>query len=148
MFRRRGDELEVLLGHPGGPFWANKDLSAWTIFKGEMAEGDDALATARREFEEETGFRAEGDFLALGSVKQKGGKVVHAWAFEGDLDSAAIHSNSYRVQWPPGSGQWRSFPEVDRAQWFGLDEARRRINPAQVALLDTLASLSPGRASR
>jgi predicted NUDIX family NTP pyrophosphohydrolase len=148
MFRRRGDELEVLLGHPGGPFWANKDLSAWTIFKGEMAEGDDALATARREFEEETGFRAEGDFLALGSVKQKGGKVVHAWAFEGDLDPAAIHSNSYRVQWPPGSGQWRSFPEVDRAQWFGLDEARRRINPAQVALLDTLASLSPGRASR
>jgi predicted NUDIX family NTP pyrophosphohydrolase len=148
MFRRRGNALEVLLGHPGGPFWANRDLGAWTIFKGEMAEGEDELTTARREFEEETGIRPEGPFHPLGSVKQKGGKVVHAWAFEGDTDPATIRSNSFRVQWPPGSGQWQSFPEVDRAQWFGLDEARRRINPAQAALLDALASLSPGRAAR
>jgi predicted NUDIX family NTP pyrophosphohydrolase len=139
MFRRRGDALEVLLVHPGGPFWAKKDLGAWTIPKGEVAEGEDALATARREFEEETALRPEGPFRPLGSVRQKAGKIVHAWAFEGDCDPAAIRSNSFRVQWPPGSGEWRTFPEVDRAEWFDLGEARRRINPAQAALLDALA---------
>jgi predicted NUDIX family NTP pyrophosphohydrolase len=139
MFRRRGDALEVLLVHPGGPFWAKKDLGAWTIPKGEVAEGEDALATARREFEEETAIRPEGPFRPLGSVRQKAGKIVHAWAFEGDCDPAAIRSNSFRVQWPPGSGEWRTFPEVDRAEWFDLGEARRRINPAQAALLDALA---------
>jgi len=140
MFRRRPRGLEVLLGHPGGPFWADKDEGAWTIFKGEMDEGEDALTAARREFEEETGLRPEGDFLPLGSVKQKSGKIVHAWAFEGDFDPAALRSNSFRVEWPAGSGRWRSFPEVDRAQWLDLDEARRRINPAQAAFLDTLAA--------
>lgn len=144
MFRRRGDDLEVLLGHPGGPFWAGKDRGAWTIFKGEMAEGEDELTTARREFEEETGIRPEGPFYALGQVRQKSGKIVHAWAFEGDVDPAAIRSNSFQVQWPPGSGQWRSFPEVDRAEWFGRDEARGRINPAQAELLDRLAALPRG----
>jgi predicted NUDIX family NTP pyrophosphohydrolase len=138
MFRRRHGALEALLVHPGGPFWAKKDLGAWTIPKGEVAEGEDALATARREFEEETGIHAEGPFRPLGSVKQKGGKVVHAWACEGDCDPAAIRSNTFRVQWPPGSGEWRTFPEVDRAEWFDLGEARRRINPAQAALLDAL----------
>jgi predicted NUDIX family NTP pyrophosphohydrolase len=138
MFRRRGTALEVLLVHPGGPFWAKKDLGAWTIPKGEVAEGEDALATARREFEEETGTRPEGPFRPLGSAKQKGGKTVHAWAFEGDCDPAAIRSNTFRLQWPPGSGEWRTFPEVDRADWFDLGEARRRINPAQAALLDAL----------
>src|ERR1700687_424353 len=131
MYRRRGGALEVLLVHPGGPFWAKKDLGSWTIPKGEQAEGEDELTTARREFEEETGIRPEGTFHPLGSVRQKGGKVVHAWAFEGDCDPAAIRSNTFRVEWPPRSGQWQIYPEVDRAEWFGLDEARRRINPAQ-----------------
>jgi predicted NUDIX family NTP pyrophosphohydrolase len=135
MFRRRGSALEVLLVHPGGPFWAKKDLGAWTIPKGELEEGEDELATARREFEEETGFSPSGPFLPLGSVTQKGGKVVHAWAFEGDCAPETIRSNTFKVEWPPSSGQWREFPEVDRAQWFTLEEARRRINPAQVALL-------------
>jgi predicted NUDIX family NTP pyrophosphohydrolase len=143
MFRRRPAGLEVLLVHPGGPFWSNKDLGAWTIPKGEIAEGEDELATARREFEEETGLRPVGDVLPLGSVKQKGGKVVHAWAFEGDADAAAIRSNTYRVEWPPRSGQWRSFPEVDRAEWFSLEEARRRINAAQAALIDALERAAP-----
>jgi predicted NUDIX family NTP pyrophosphohydrolase len=141
MHRRRGGGREVLLVHPGGPFWAKKDLGAWTIPKGELAEGEDELTTARREFEEETGLRPEGPFHPLGSVKQKAGKLVHAWAFEGDCDPAAIRSNTVRVQWPPGSGQWRTFPEVDRAEWFDLAEARRRINPAQAALLDALERL-------
>ncbi|PYQ53384.1 MAG: NUDIX hydrolase [Acidobacteria bacterium] len=138
MYRRRPAGLEVLLVHPGGPFWANKDLGAWTIPKGEVAEGEDELATARREFEEETGLEPGGALLPLGSIRQKGGKVVHAWAFEGDADAGAIHSNSYRVEWPPRSGEFRTFPEVDRAEWFPLDEARRRINPAQAGLIDTL----------
>lgn len=138
MYRRRAGVLEVLLVHPGGPFWAKKDLGAWTIPKGEVAEGEDELTTAQREFEEETGFHPEGPFHPLGSVKQKAGKVVHAWAFEGDGDPAAIRSNTFEVEWPPGSGQLRTFPEVDRADFFGLGEARRRINPAQVELLDAL----------
>ena len=138
MYRRRPAGLEVLLVHPGGPFWANKDLGAWTIPKGEVAEGEDELATARREFAEETGLEPGGELLPLGSIRQKGGKLVHAWAFEGDADAAAIRSNTYRVEWPPRSGQWRTFPEVDRAEWFPLDEARRRINSAQAELIDTL----------
>ena len=138
MYRRRGGALEVLLVHPGGPFWSNKDLGAWTIPKGEVAEGEDEVTTARREFQEETGLQPQGALRPLGSVKQKGGKVVHAWAFEGDADAAAIRSNTYSVEWPPRSGQWRTFPEVDRAEWFPLDEARRRINAAQAGLIDTL----------
>ena len=144
MFRRRGGALEVLLAHPGGPAWTNKDLGAWTIPKGELAEGEDPLATARREFEEETGIRPEGAVYALGTVRQKSGKTVHAWAFEGDADPAAIRSNSFRMQWPPGSGQWQTFPEVDRAEWFSPDEARRRINPAQAPLIDALESTLVG----
>jgi len=144
MFRSRADTLEVLLVHPGGPYWMKKDLGAWTIPKGELAEGEDELATARREFEEETGLRPEGTLHPLGSVKQKGGKVVHGWAFEGDCDPATLRSNTYRVQWPPGSGEWRTYPEVDRAEWFTLEEARRRINPAQAAFLDALERLERG----
>lgn len=144
MFRRRGGALEVLLAHPGGPAWSHKDLGAWTIPKGEIDEGEDPLATARREFEEETGIRPEGTVLPLGSIRQKSGKIVHAWAFEGDADPAAIRSNSFRMQWPPGSGQWQTFPEVDRVEWFSPDEARRRINPAQAALIDALESTFAG----
>jgi predicted NUDIX family NTP pyrophosphohydrolase len=142
LFRRRGGGVEVLLVHPGGPFWAKKDHGAWTIPKGEPAEGEDELATARREFQEETGIAPKGPFLPLGRVTQKGGKVVHAWAFESDCDPDAIRSNTFRVEWPPRSGQWRTFPEVDRAAFFDLAEARRRINSAQVALLEALERLT------
>ena len=143
MFRRRAGALEVLLVHPGGPFWRNKDLGAWTIPKGEPAEGEDALATACREFQEETGFTPQGPYLPLGSVKQKAGKIVHAWAFEGDADPAALRSNTFTARWPPGTAEWRTFPEVDRAEFFGTEEARRRLNPAQAALIDALERLLP-----
>ena len=139
MYRRRGGALEVLLAHPGGPFFAHKDAGWWTVPKGLVDEGEEPLDAARREFTEETSFPVEAaEFLPLGEVRQKGGKTVLAWAFEGDCDPAALASNAYRVEWPPKSGQWRSFPEVDRAQWFDLAEARRRINAAQAAFLDRL----------
>jgi predicted NUDIX family NTP pyrophosphohydrolase len=137
MFRRRA-ALEVLLVHPGGPFWAKKDEGVWSIPKGEPGEGEAALDTARREFEEETSLRAEGPFRPLGSVRQKGGKVVQAWAFAGDCDPALVRSNTCEIEWPPRSGRRRTIPEVDRAEWFDLAEARRRINPAQAAFLDVL----------
>jgi predicted NUDIX family NTP pyrophosphohydrolase len=130
--------LEVLLVHPGGPFWARKDLGAWSIPKGEVGEGEDLLAVARREFQEETGFAAGGPAIPLGHVRQAGGKVVHAWAVRGDLDPAALRSNTFEIEWPRGSGRMRTFPEVDRAAWFDLAEARRRIVPAQAAFLDAL----------
>ena len=139
---RRAAELEVLLVHPGGPFWAKKDLGAWSIPKGEHDHAEEALACALREFEEETGTRpAEGELDDLGTVRQKSGKVVQAWALEGDLDADAIRSNTFTMEWPPRSGRQAEFPEVDRAQWFGLDEARQRINPAQGAFLDRLRDL-------
>src|SRR5262245_56473864 len=141
MYRRRDGALEVLLVHPGGPFWARKDLGAWTIPKGEIAQGEGQLATARREFEEETSLQPKEPFLPLGSITQKAGKVVHAWAFEGDCDPAAVKSNTYKVEWPPRSGQWRTYPEVDRAGWFELPEARSKINAAQARLLDILEKM-------
>jgi predicted NUDIX family NTP pyrophosphohydrolase len=130
--------VEVLLVHPGGPFWARKDLGAWSIPKGETAPDEDGLAAARREFREETGFNVDGDALPLGEVKQAAGKIVHAWAVRGDLDAAAIRSNTFELEWPRGSGRKRTFPEIDRAAWFPIDEARRRILPAQAAFLDRL----------
>ena len=142
MFRRRENGPEVLLVHPGGPFWARKDLGAWTIPKGEPEDGEDVLATAQREFEEETGIHPAGPFHPLGSIKQKSGKVVHAWAFEGDCAPETIRSSTFKVEWPARSGMWREYPEVDRAEWFALQEAGRRINPAQVPLLEALARLA------
>jgi len=144
MYRRKDGALEVLLVHPGGPFWAKKDLGAWTIPKGELEEGEDALTTAQREFREETGVEPRGPFHPLGSVKQKGGKVVHGWAFEGDCAAETIQSNTVRLEWPPRSGQFREFPEVDRAEWFRVDDARTRVNPAQVPLLDHLVQMIKG----
>lgn len=138
MYRLRGSGPEVLLVHPGGPFWKNRDLGAWSIPKGEISAGEEPLDVARREFEEETGTPPEGAFLALEPVKQKGGKVVRAWGIEGDLDPEAIQSNTFTIEWPPGSGKAAEFPEVDRAAWFGVEEARDKINPAQVALIDQL----------
>jgi predicted NUDIX family NTP pyrophosphohydrolase len=141
MFRRGPGEPEVLLAHPGGPFWARKDEGVWSLPKGELAPGEDPLAAARREFEEETGLAPAGDFLALGEVRQKSGKRVLAWAFAGEFDPAALRCNLVQLEWPPRSGQLQSFPEVDRVAWFSLAQARRRILPAQAAFLDRLAEL-------
>jgi predicted NUDIX family NTP pyrophosphohydrolase len=139
VYRRTAGGLEVLLVHPGGPFWARRDLGAWSLPKGEYADGELALDAARREFAEELGSPPPaGDFVDLGEVRQKSGKLIRAWAVAGDLDAAAIVSNEFEMEWPPRSGRSRSFPEVDRAEWFGLDEARRRINSGQAPLLDRL----------
>jgi len=136
MYRLRRSEPEVLLVHPGGPFWRNKDAGAWSIPKGLYEEGEDALAAARREFEEETGGRADGDFIALGRFRQPGGKIVAAWAVEGDFDPAALHSNTFTIEWPPRSGRDVSFPEVDRADWFSPAVARTKLVKGQVPILD------------
>jgi len=139
LYRRTNGEPEVLLVHPGGPYWEKKDLGAWSIPKGEYDDAEDPRACALREFEEELGARPpEGELAALGSAKQSGGKVVTAWAIEGDLDPAGARSNTFTLEWPPRSGVMREFPEVDRADWFTLDDARRRINPAQAVFLDRL----------
>jgi predicted NUDIX family NTP pyrophosphohydrolase len=140
LYRRRG-ELEVFLVHPGGPFWAKKDAAAWSLPKGEIAEGEDPLDTAKREFTEETGFPIDGEFRQLTPVKQAGGKIVQAWAIEADCDAAQIRSNLFSLEWPPKSGKTQEFPEVDRAAWFNIPEARQRINPAQSGFLDQLTSL-------
>ena len=146
MFRRNNGELEVLLVHPGGPYFQNKDDGAWTIPKGEAAEGEDLLTRARIEFEEELGLPPRGDWIALGSIKQKGGKTVHAWAFEGDLkDDFKLASNTFEMEWPPRSGKMQRFPEVDRASFFPVEEARRKINVAQTALLDRLVEALDSR---
>ena len=144
LYRRRPQGVEVLLVHPGGPFWARKDLGAWSIPKGELDSGEDPLQAAIREFREETGFPANGPFAELGSIRQSGGKIVTAWAFEGDCDPAELSSNSCFVEWPPHSGRQLEIPEVDRAEWFTLQEAGRRIVKAQAPLLDRLASLVEG----
>jgi len=135
LYRFHEGTLEVFLVHPGGPFWAKKDLGAWSIPKGEIDEGEDPLEAARREFEEETGFRPEGMFRELTPVKQRSGKIVHTWAVEGDCDSAAIRSNTFSMEWPPRSGRQQEFPEVDRAGWFSIPEAREKILDGQRALL-------------
>jgi predicted NUDIX family NTP pyrophosphohydrolase len=140
MYRRSENGLEVLLVHPGGPFWAKKDLGAWSIPKGEYSDAEDALAVAVREFEEETGLRPQGDLQSLGELVQPGRKIVTAWAVEGDFDIATLKSNVFELEWPPKSGRKASFPEVDRAEWFSLDEARRRILPGQQ---EFLARLTP-----
>jgi predicted NUDIX family NTP pyrophosphohydrolase len=139
MYRRSRGVLEVLLVHPGGPFWIKKDAGAWSIPKGEYADGEEPLAAATREFQEETGLVAAGPYLPLTPVKQQGGKVVHAWAFEGDCRAESLKSTTFSLEWPPRSGRHREFPEVDRAGWFGLEEAKRKILPGQIALLDELA---------
>lgn len=140
LYRRTAAGLEVLLVHPGGPAWAKRDLGAWSIPKGEYAPDDDALEAARREFEEELGSPPPaGDPEDLGEVQQKSGKRVHAWALPGDLDPTTVHSNTFEMEWPPRSGKLIEIPEVDRAEWFGLDAAREKINTAQAVLLDRLA---------
>jgi predicted NUDIX family NTP pyrophosphohydrolase len=132
MYRTRNSELEFLLVHPGGPFWKGKDAGAWTIPKGEIQPDEDPLVAAKREFEEELGFKPQGVFIELTPIKQKGGKIVRAWAFEGDCDPAQVRSNTFDLEWPPGSGRVRAFPEVDQAAFFNLKEAGQKINKAQV----------------
>jgi predicted NUDIX family NTP pyrophosphohydrolase len=141
VYRRRKGALEVFLVHPGGPFWAKKDRGAWTIPKGEYAEDEGPLDAAIREFEEETGFAIHGKFAELGTVTQVSGKIVSAWACEGDLDAEKLISNSCEVEWPPRSGRKITIPEVDRGGWFSLEEAKARILPAQQPFLERLAKL-------
>jgi predicted NUDIX family NTP pyrophosphohydrolase len=141
LFRRGSDGLEVLLVHPGGPFWRKRDLGAWSVPKGEVGEGEELLAAARREFAEELGFEARGEFVPLGAVKQKGGKTVHAWAVEGDCDPTVCRSHTFRMRWPAKSETWAEFPEVDRAEFFGIREARGKINAGQAELLERLVGV-------
>lgn len=138
MFRRTGGQLEVFLVHPGGPFWAAKDDGAWTVPKGEYVDGEEPLNAARREFTEETGFIAEGEFIDLGTIRQASGKVVNAWAFEGDCDPEKLVSNTCEIEWPPRSGKKKEIPEVDRGGWFTVPEARKKILTSQVPFLDVL----------
>jgi predicted NUDIX family NTP pyrophosphohydrolase len=145
MYRKSQGRVEVFLVHPGGPFWAKKDSGAWSIPKGEHQPDEEPLAAARREFREETGIELKGSLRRLKPIKQAGGKVVQAWAFEGDADPSTIRSNTFVMKWPPGSGHDKTFPEVDRAAWFEMDEAKTKILKGQVALLNELqAALENG----
>jgi len=139
MFRVRDGELEFLLAHPGGPFWKDRDAGAWTIPKGEIRPGEEPVAAARREFEEEVGFKPEGRLIELTPIRQRSGKIVHAWAFEGDCDPSRIKSNIFKMEWPPNSGRFEDCPEVDQARFYRLAEAKMKINPAQIPLLLELA---------
>jgi predicted NUDIX family NTP pyrophosphohydrolase len=148
IFRRRASAIEVFLVHPGGPFWAKKDEGAWSIPKGEFDPTEEPIAAARREFGEETGFEiGDAELLDLGELKQPSGKIIHVWAAPGEYDPAALRSNEFSLEWPPGSGQERQFPEVDRAAWFSLAEAKRRIVPGQRAFIDFLAAKLGGAAA-
>ena len=144
VYRKRAEAIEVLLVHPGGPFWLKRDLGAWSIPKGEYADHEDAEATARREFTEETGWTIAGEMTPLGDIRQKAGKTVSAFATEGDFDPATLASNSFEMEWPPRSGRVASFPEVDRAGWFALADAREKIIEGQRPLLDRLEALLGG----
>ena len=141
LFRMKREELEVFLVHPGGPFWIKKDTGAWSIPKGEIETGEEALQVAIREFKEETGQEIEGSFSELQPVKQKAGKIIKAWAVEGDIDENTIVSNTFEIEWPPGSGKKKIFPEVDKAQWFSLTEASEKINPGQLPLIEELQQI-------
>jgi len=141
MYRRSGERVEVLLAHPGGPFWAKKDLGAWSIPKGEYEADEDPLQAANREFEEESGVVPAGSFVALGEIKQAGGKIVTAWAVEGDCDASSLKSNTFSIEWPPDSGRLAEFPEVDRWEWFSLEDAGNRILAGQKEFLERLAKL-------
>jgi predicted NUDIX family NTP pyrophosphohydrolase len=146
VFRRVGPKLELLLAHPGGPIFRRRDAGAWTIPKGEIEPGEEPLAAAQRELLEETGFRFEGPFLPLGTVKQKNGKIVHAWACEGSVDPKALESNRFEMQWPPRSGRMQVFPELDRAEYFDVATAHEKLNAAQGELVTRLVALLAGAA--
>jgi predicted NUDIX family NTP pyrophosphohydrolase len=141
LYRRRDGVVEVLLAHPGGPFWKNKDAGAWSIPKGEFADGEDPLEAARREFHEETGSPIDGDFRPLKTVEQRGGKVVHAWLVEADLDPSSVTSNTFTIEWPRGSGRMQSFPEVDQVDWFTFETAQEKILESQRPFIEVARSL-------
>lgn len=138
LYRRTQNGLEIFLAHPGGPFWKDRDIGAWTIPKGVLDPDEDPLDAARREFTEETGIQPREPFIPLGTIRQKAGKTIHAWAWEGDADAGTTTSNEMRTEWPRGSGRWITFPEVDRCAWFDGPTARQKINPAQAELIDRL----------
>lgn len=140
LYRKKNNFIEVFLVHPGGPFWKNKDKGAWSIPKGEFTEDEDPLTVAKREFNEETGQAVDGDFVELTPIKQKGGKMVYAWAVEGDADAEQIVSNTFKQEWPYKSGKWITVPEVDKAGWFGVEEAKEKMNPAQLELIEDLVT--------
>ena len=140
VYRRKNKHIEVFLVHPGGPFWLKKDLGAWSIPKGEIEEEEDPMKVALREFKEETGQVVNGDFTPLQPVKQKGGKIISAWAIEGEVNEDKIISNTFEIEWPPKSGKMKSFPEVDKAAWFSIDAAKEKINPAQINFIDELTT--------
>lgn len=141
LYRYRNKTLQVFLVHPGGPFWAKKDTGAWSIPKGEFTAKEDPLLAAKREFQEETGYEPKGNFLPLTPIKQSSGKIIHVWALKGDLDPTAIRSNTFTIEWPPKSGRQQEFPEIDRAEWFTLQEAREKIVSGQAGFLKELESL-------
>lgn len=141
LYRFVQDKLQVLLVHPGGPFWSKKDEGAWSIPKGEVDDGEDLIDAAIREVEEETGFKVNGEFRSLKPVKLKSGKIIHAWAIEYDLDAKKIKSNSFEIEWPPRSGTLKSFPEIDKANWFSMGEAYSKINPGQLPMLQELKKM-------
>jgi len=133
--------MEVFLVHPGGPFWMAKDIGAWSITKGEFTDEELPLTAAIREFKEETGMLLSGDFIPLTPIKQKGGKLVYAWALAGDIDVDNINGNTFKMEWPPKSGQWKTFPEVDKGAWFSIEEAKQKINPSQAAFIEELQTI-------
>jgi predicted NUDIX family NTP pyrophosphohydrolase len=141
MYRRRQGIVEVLLAHMGGPYWAKKDLGAWSIPKGEYSQDEAPLAAARREFEEETGVSVSGEFTALIPIKQSGGKIVQIWAIEGDCDASSIRSNTFMMEWPPRSGRQQAFPEIDRAEWFTLEIAKEKVTKGQRGFIEQLGRL-------
>lgn len=141
LFRRNKNRIEVFLGHAGGPFWAKKDNHAWSIPKGEIGEDEDPLTTAKREFKEETGFEVTGHFFELKPFKQSGGKIIYAWAVESNLDASRIQSNTFRLEWPPDSGKFKEFPEIDKAAWFSLETARIKMFKGQLPLLEQFEKL-------
>ena len=146
LYRRKGRGIEVLLVHPGGPFWAKKDDGAWSIPKGLIEAGEDAIAVARREFEEETGATLQGDLVSLGTFTQSRAKTIEVWASEGDFDPATLRSNTFSMEWPPRSGRMQEFPEVDRAEWFGPEAARIKILKGQRPVIDVLLQRLAGEA--
>jgi predicted NUDIX family NTP pyrophosphohydrolase len=141
LYRQTSNKSEFFLVHPGGPFWAKKDVGAWSIPKGEFDNDEDPLTAAKREFKEETGADLSGNFIALTPVIQKAGKEVYAWAVEGDINATTIQSNTFKLEWPPKSGNWKSYPEADKAAWFDSETARVKINPAQIAFINELLTL-------
>jgi len=148
LFRRGDAGLELFIAHPGGPFWRDRDEGAWTLPKGAVVDGETLLDGARREFREETGIDPQPPYLPLGSIRQKAGKVIHAWAWEGDADASSTQSNLMRTEWPRRSGRWFEFPEVDRCAWVGPEEARAKLNPAQAAFVDRLEELLAATSAR